>query len=105
MLPARAPSFLCPVSGTPSAQGKTRGQTSLLSLPVSVFRYLTTAGFLSFSTPKVPVNRKISFASAVEISRSWQSIPISPPPGVGLLAPAPVAPPASLTPISVTLPR
>lgn len=50
-------------------------------------------------SPKVPVNREISFASAVEITRRWQNIPIAAPPGVGLLTPAQVAPPALLTPI------
>lgn len=41
-------------SGTPSAQGRTRHQTSLLMLPVRVFRHLTAAGFLSFSSCFLP---------------------------------------------------
>lgn len=48
-LPGHPPS-LCRRSVTLSAQG----QASLLSLPVPVFRHLTTAGFLSFSSCFLP---------------------------------------------------
>lgn len=53
-LPAWTPTFLAHKSGTLSAQGRTRGQTSLLRLPVGVFRHLTAAGVLSFSSGFLP---------------------------------------------------
>lgn len=77
LLPAWAPAFLVPQIWHTQCSG-----SNLTAEPACACVQAQQRDFYPFLvvfSPEVPVNRKISFASAVEITRSWQSIPIAPP--------------------------